>query len=246
MSSSRLVVFDIDGTLTDTNPVDDECFLRSVERMLGVDLGAVAWTDAPHVTDSAIADWLWTRHRKQRPTPADLEALREVFAASLREEIGRAPDRCRPLAGAAGLFDELRAAGWTITLATGGWRVSARMKLEFAGLLDDGMPMACADDALSRTDIIQLAVTRASEKHGRAFDRVVSVGDGPWDVAAARDLKLPFVGVAEGKGGARLRASGASTVLSDFSDRAAVLAALESATVPAALGAAEKPAHEEL
>jgi len=34
--NNSLVIFDIDGTLTDTNAVDDECYCRAVADVLGL------------------------------------------------------------------------------------------------------------------------------------------------------------------------------------------------------------------
>jgi hypothetical protein len=95
--------------------------------------------------------------------------------------------------------------------------------------------MACADDAESREDIVRLAWRKAEAQAGLIFDRVVSVGDAAWDVHTARSLGLPFVGVATGVLADRLRASGATTIVPDFSDAAAVLAALGSAASPVAV-----------
>jgi beta-phosphoglucomutase-like phosphatase (HAD superfamily) len=80
----RLAIFDIDGTLTATNEVDDECFLRAVSETLGVDCGAVDWSDMPHVTDSAIARSLWTRDRGREPTKRDIQALQRRFHDAAR------------------------------------------------------------------------------------------------------------------------------------------------------------------
>ncbi|HUF28586.1 MAG TPA: hypothetical protein VMM18_16525 [Gemmatimonadaceae bacterium] len=44
----RLVVFDIDGTLTDTNEVDDACYVRAVATVLGLEAAALDWSAAPH------------------------------------------------------------------------------------------------------------------------------------------------------------------------------------------------------
>ena len=60
------------------------------------------------------------------------------------------------------------------------------------------------------------------------------MGDGVWDVDAARTLSLPFVGVAAGARPERLRAAGAASVLPDLSSGVTVLATLEMATIPSA------------
>jgi phosphoglycolate phosphatase-like HAD superfamily hydrolase len=93
--------------------------------------------------------------------------------------------------------------------------------------------MACADDADSREEIVRLAWQKAEAQAGIAFRRVVSVGDAPWDVRTARSLGLPFIGIATGILADRLRTEGATTIVPDFSDPAAVLAALNSAAIPA-------------
>ncbi|HJR64948.1 MAG TPA: HAD family hydrolase [Gemmatimonadaceae bacterium] len=228
----QLAIFDIDGTLTATNAVDDECYTRAVGETLGVAPEAIDWSDAPHVTDGGIARHLWTRYRARAAEAQELAELRERFLAILGAEVTRAPERFVAIAGAATLFASLRSAGWHVALATGGWVASAAVKLRAAGLWADDLPMACADDAESREDIVRLARQRAEVQAGVAFARVVSVGDAPWDVRTARSLGLPFVGIATGGQADRLRAEGAETILPDLSDVAAVLAALSSAATP--------------
>jgi phosphoglycolate phosphatase-like HAD superfamily hydrolase len=61
---------------------------------------------------------------------------------------------------------------------------------------------------------------------------MVSIGDGAWDVLAARNLGLPFVGVGDGAARHRLLLEGASHVIGDFVDFDAFLKCLDRATVP--------------
>lgn len=230
---SQLAIFDIDGTLTATNAVDDECYARAVAEMFDVAPEAIDWSGTPHVTDSGIARYLWTRHRARDAEVSDLAALRQRFLAILEAEIARAPERCVAIAGAGALLEHLRRAGWHVALATGGWLASASMKLRVAGLAFTDLPMACADDAESREDIVRLARQKAERQAGITFRRVVSIGDAAWDVRTARSLGLPFVGIATGTRADRLRTEGAATILPDLADPVAVLAALSSAEPPA-------------
>jgi phosphoglycolate phosphatase-like HAD superfamily hydrolase len=230
--TSQLAIFDIDGTLTATNAVDDECYLRAVAETFDLDGADLSWAEAPHVTDRGLARWLCTRHLNRAPEPHELTALERRFVAILQAELARAPERFAPIDGARGIFHHLQSAGWRIALATGAWGASARTKLGAAGLTAREMPMACADDAESREDIVRVAWQRAEAQTGSRFDRVVSIGDAPWDVRTARSLALPFVGVGAGAGEERLRAAGARTVLPDLADGAAVLAALAAASIP--------------
>ena len=228
--ATRLAVFDVDGTLTSTNAVDDECFLRALTSVLGVPV-SVSYAEALHATDSFISRWLCEQHLGRAATDAEIARVTTCFVHELECELARAPERFAPIAGAVGLFDALRDAGWAIAIATGGWGPSARLKLGAAGISEPDLVVACATDALTRTEIVQLAITRAMERRG-AFERVVSIGDRPWDVRTAAELGLPFVGVGSGRKAEALRAAGAATVLDDLGSRPAVLAALSEAAPP--------------
>ena len=231
-AQNQLAIFDIDGTLTATNAVDDECYLRAVAETLEVDVGAVDWSDAPHVSDAAIARWLWRCHRDRAPEPHEVAQLRQRFFALLTAALVSSPERFVPIEGAREIVHHLRSAGWSVALATGAWGPSATIKLRAAGFVSDRVPLACGDDAESREDIVRLAWRKAEAEAGISFQRVVSVGDAPWDVRTARSLGIPFVGIATGPGAHRLRTAGATTILPHFADPSAVLAAFASASVP--------------
>jgi len=50
----QLVMFDIDGTLTETMKVDEECLVRSFVEVFGFTDIETDWSHYPHVTDSGI------------------------------------------------------------------------------------------------------------------------------------------------------------------------------------------------
>jgi phosphoglycolate phosphatase-like HAD superfamily hydrolase len=227
----RLAIFDIDGTLTDTSAVDDECFTRAVGDVLGLDAGAHDWSSAPHVTDAGLLRWLADRHRGRPPSSGEADAVQRRFLELLRAALVATPDRFRPVPGAPTVLGAVRAAGWEVALATGGWEASARLKLAAIGLDPSTLVLASASDAESRAEILHLAVHRATGG-GEEPARVVSVGDGVWDVRAAVALGWPFVGIGTQAQADRLRLAGASTILPDLADVPALCAALEAADVP--------------
>lgn len=230
MSTRRLALFDIDGTLTASNEVDDECFAEVVAAELGVRAEDIDWSAAPHITDVGIAHWLWTRHRGRGPSDAELAGVRERFVELMRERLRVSPERCRPIRGALESLARLEADGWTIALATGAWRDSARLKLRAAGI-SPALPLFAADEAMAREEILTLARDHCAGRSPGAFDRIVSIGDGVWDVRTARRLSLPFVGVGSGAQRERLQAAGASHVIPDL-EYTRLADALTAATIP--------------
>ena len=234
-------MFDIDGTLTDTNAVDDECFLGAVAEVLELPSSEIDWSDAPHVTDSALSQWICEHFRQRQPSDAEIAAIRASFFGRLGQQLSQRPERFAEIRGARRLLESLPPAGWDIAFATGGWELSARLKLAAANIPVERMAIATSDDATTRAEIVNLAIERSGGT-GK-YERIVSVGDGVWDLTTARLLALPFVAVATGERAARLLSVGADIVLPNLEDAAAAHAALLEATVPTARpsGAASAP-----
>ena len=172
------------------------------------------------------------RHLGRQGRDEELAAVKRRFVELLQAERDRDPAQFESVAGARAFLEWLRAAGWGVALATGGWEASARLKLEAAGL-DMDLPWAHADDAMPREDIVGLAIRRASRRFGiEHFEKVVSLGDGTWDLEVARRLGLAFVGVTAESDADALRAAGAGHTLADYSDAAAAHAVLEASVTP--------------
>ena len=92
----------------------------------------------------------------------------------------------------------------------------------------DTFPWASADDALDRVDILRTAIQRAKEHYGQdAFEKTVYIGDGVWDVRAAKELGIGFVGLATGKQAGLLVEEGASFVLPDHSSLERLIESME-------------------
>jgi beta-phosphoglucomutase-like phosphatase (HAD superfamily) len=120
-----------------------------------------------------------------------------------------------------------------VGLATGGWSESARCKMRSAGMRFDDFPAASADDAIARVSIMQIALDRLiASRNDRQPDSVVYIGDGIWDARACRELGFPFIGIAAGDSGVKLRAAGASAVFADYADLDQFCAALTAAREP--------------
>lgn len=230
----NLVVFDLDGTLVRSVELDDTCFVRAFADVLGIEGICADWTRYEHSTDSGLAREIVRRHLGRDPSPEEVELVRQRCCQLLCKGRARHPGAIRAAEGAAALLAQLNGdTPWRAAIASGSWPETARIKLQAAGLCVDGLPCAFADSAEDRSEILRVAMALAAQRYARrGFQKVVYVGDGPWDVAAARRLQIAFVGMAGRQGAERLTSAGAVTVLDSFSPPAKVLAALDAARLP--------------
>jgi phosphoglycolate phosphatase-like HAD superfamily hydrolase len=219
-------MFDIDGTLTETMKVDEECFVRSFAEVFGFTDIDTDWSHYPHVTDCGIFHEVYVSCMGRPPTKLDVSRFRQHFIELLVAASSQSP--FAPVAGADRVLSRLACSGsHRVSLATGSWRDSARLKMAGAGMCFDDHPAASADDALERESIMDLSRQRAREWYGEPFAGTVYVGDGVWDARACRALGIPFIGIGSGLCAARLISEGAVRVFRDFSDDALFLESLD-------------------
>lgn len=216
------VVFDVDGTLTETTELDARLYARVFREVFGAPLPSTRWDDYENATDQGIA--------LEAVTRAGLDSRRiPEFERRFVEELGPAlaVAPARQIPGAAAFLDVLSARGYPFAFATGAWPASARAKLHSAGIDIRERVLVGSGLQASREAILGEVLQRAP-RPGPA----VYLGDGAWDVRAARRLALPFVGVDRHGTRALLRA-GARELVPDFLDVEAVLGAIRRASVPA-------------
>src|SRR5437667_4881945 len=194
----HLVMFDIDGTLTETMKVDEECFVRSFEDVFGFADIDTDWSHYPRTTDSGIFHDVFTSRVGRSPAAQEVSRFRQHFIQLLAAASSQSP--FAPVAGAGRLLSRLAQGGsHRVSLATGGWRDSARLKMASAGMCFDDHPAASADDALDRESIMRLSKQRAAERYGESFACTVYVGDGVWDARACGSVGIPFMGRGAGR-----------------------------------------------
>ena len=158
----RLLVFDLDGTLTATDEVDTRCFIEAFADA-GFDEIDTDWGNYEHTTDAGIAAEIFAAALGRLPSSAELDSVKRRLETLLAREASRTPASFEEIPGASALLEEIAAAShYCAALATGAWAVSAEIKLVASGLRNHGLPAATADDAVSRVDI----VNRAIDRHG--------------------------------------------------------------------------------
>ena len=208
-----LVVFDIDGTLTRTYALDERLFSRAFYELHGWIL-ETDWTRYRHATDQGITEEALSQYLGRSPVSGEIAAIRERYMKLLSAELVHDPEALQ-VPGAGSAIQRTIASGYGVAFATGCWEAAARLKLARAGIDIDGLPLTTCDDSIDRFEILRLAAERA--KRIRPVKGAVYVGDGPWDLAAARNLGLAFIGIACDQS-ARLATFGVRHVLTDFRD----------------------------
>jgi phosphoglycolate phosphatase-like HAD superfamily hydrolase len=224
----RLVIFDIDGTLTQTMKADEECFVRSLAEVCGFGDVDTDWSRYRHATDSGIFHEIHETRTGRPPSPIEISRFRHYFVDLLARVSSEAAFAA--VTGAPLLLSRLAGSvEHRVALATGAWRDSARLKMASVGLCYDDYPAASGDDALERDSIIRLSMRRAAERYGRC-STTVCVGDGVWDARACRSVGIPFIGVATDGRASRLSEEGAVYVFPDLSDTDLFLSRLDEIT----------------
>jgi phosphoglycolate phosphatase-like HAD superfamily hydrolase len=220
----HLVVFDIDGTLTDTNAVDGECYWKAVCETFGLAEPRPDWSGFRHVTDAGIAAEICLRHLGREPRTEEIEGIERRLTALLEIALGGKDPVAHQIPGSAEILSLLSSSPEVgVALATGGLRSSAKLKLRRAGLPWQGLPFASSTDAVSREEILRIAALRAAEKYATQLTTFTYVGDGLWDVRAAAALGWRFIGIGSGEQAERLRQAGAATVIANYRPAAAFL-----------------------
>ena len=232
----NLAIFDIDGTLTETDHVDDICFLQALAGAHEITDISTDWAAYPHTTDSAILSHIFLERLNREPDEAELQKFKNCFVKSLEEYRAKDSSLFSEIVGASSMLQHLnQETEWRVAIASGAWRVSGELKLGVAGIDVNDYPASFADDGLSREEILRSTIAKAKKRYQQnGFVRIVSIGDGLWDVRTARNLNFPFLGRGSGARAEKLRRAGATHVLQDFSDYGKLMRCLEEADIPKA------------
>jgi phosphoglycolate phosphatase-like HAD superfamily hydrolase len=223
----KLVMFDIDGTLTETQEIDATCFVQALRDVFGFTDVNTDWSTYRHCSDSAILDELFELRRGRSPLPEEISACQARFVSLLTHAAAIHP--FKPIEGARDILARLmNDPRFAISLASGGWECSARLKLASAGLDLASVPAAFSDDGHAREEIMQASLGRAARAYSiESFDAVIYIGDGLWDARASRNLGYRFHGISQEPAKVLLLyKEGASHVFGDYLDQDTFMAAL--------------------
>ncbi len=220
MSRLRLAVFDVDGTLIDSEHNIVSAMTMAWSRMeLGVpDPVEVRRIIGLSLVEACASLLPWADHGTHR---AVAEHYKDAFRA-----LRLLPDNAEPLfPGVIETLDALEAQGWLLGLATGKSRRGVDNMLRNHGLWGRFVTIQTADDNPGKPHPGMLL--RAAAETGVEAADMVMIGDTAYDMAMARAARATGIGVSWGYHSIpELHQSGAFTVIDSFEGLAEMLDAL--------------------
>src|ERR1041385_4502485 len=197
-SATRLLLFDIDGTLIHSGGAGIEALKVVLKERFGItdDLGDI---EIAGMTDSGIVISILKKH-KISATTENGAALLDSYVHFLSLELPRRKGKLLP--GVLQLLETLKTRKHLVlALLTGSVSRGARLKLEHYGVWHFFEFGAFADDHRDRNELGRFARARAKEKHGREFagSEIDIIGDTPRDIACGKALGARTIAVATGR-----------------------------------------------
>eukprot|EP01022_Parablepharisma_sp_SALTPOND_P005660 TRINITY_DN123227_c0_g1_i1.p4 TRINITY_DN123227_c0_g1~~TRINITY_DN123227_c0_g1_i1.p4 ORF type:complete len:213 (+),score=16.65 TRINITY_DN123227_c0_g1_i1:343-981(+) len=184
------VMFDIDGTLVQSNDFDTKCYVDAIKEAMGISPDDT-WSKYTHVTDLGILNEIIISHGLQEHKRAIHESVKAIFIRKIQMHLQQNP--ISEIIGASYFLSYLKQrSDISISIATGGWLESAILKLQYANIDYEGIPISSSNDHFSRTEIMKLATKKVKTEHNLAISYF---GDGSWDKKACVELGYNFIAV---------------------------------------------------
>ena len=183
-----LYVFDIDGTVTNTSNQYYNAFVNAI-KLFGVPNIESDLTKYTHFTDSHILEYnLKRKYTQQELINFENFVLQEL---KLQPSFGELKGAVKFIENIEQSEDKFHA------YATGSLYKTAVYKLQKIGLKNQDHLIAAANNFLSREEIVNHAISIAEKENNIKFDKIISLGDGVWDLKTAQNLNLEFIGIGE-------------------------------------------------
>lgn len=212
----RVLLFDIDGTLIESGGAGSRALERALREVAGLE-GSLANVRFDGATDLGLLRQALAGPGRSL-TPQLAAAILDRYVAILPAELAGSK-RYRLLPGVERLLGTLRAKRVPLGLCTGNVVGGAQAKLERGGLWQHFSFGGYGGDAEERAEIVRAALRRAGDALGQEVSpaEALVIGDTPKDVAAARTVGVPCLGVATGRFGVQeLLEAGADRAVQSF------------------------------
>jgi len=223
----KLIIFDIDGTLTDTKAVDDKCFISAFATTFQLDIKDQIWADLKNVTDWGITEEIINQRLNRTPTKVEYQRMHDNHIENLKAEKVIDSSQFEAVIGVNNFLHQLVSKEkYKIGVATGAWEKSALIKLEGIELDMTKLPFSNSDYHKTREGITLHTIEQAKEKYQQEFEEIIYFGDGEWDYKTCKNLGIKFIGI-DITNNKKLIKLGAKIVFPNFLDATAVFKSLE-------------------
>jgi HAD superfamily hydrolase (TIGR01509 family) len=186
--SLRAVLFDVDGTLVDTNYLHTvtwwQAFAQGGQHVPMADIHRAIGMGSDQLLDRLLPD------DRDKDADSGLSASHDALYATYWT-------RLRPLPGAVELLRACKKRGLTVVLASSAGEAESGV---LRGVLDaeDAIDAATFSGDVERTKPAPDLVEVALEKAAVPAERAVFVGDTVWDAQASREAGVPCIGLLSG------------------------------------------------
>lgn len=197
----RLLLFDIDGTLLDSNGAGGEAILDAAEEHFGIQRAQLPPLQLAGSTDPAIAMDVFTLLDRSH-TPEEITAFLDRYLSHLQRRLQDSSFSGFILPGVEALLAALLGEKEAhIGLLTGNVRRGATIKLSRHGIFDHFRDGAFGCDHHDRNQLGPVALKRMQDATGTQFDiaDVIVIGDTPKDIRCAAAFGAKCLAVATGQ-----------------------------------------------
>lgn len=191
MQKKRLIVFDIDDTLTKSEDQHQTSYVDTM-RHFGITKIDQNWKSYKHHTDSYI---LSENYNRNKTTPFHFSFIEE-FEKEMTNRILQMSETTEILGARKAVSFFMKNTSYGVCFATGSLRAPALIKLEEAGIPFVPELVVGSNQFFSREEIVKNAIEGARSFYKvDIFEHIISVGDGIWDLQTARNLGIHFIGI---------------------------------------------------
>ncbi len=190
----HFIIFDLDGTLTQTYYAQDKSFMRALGRFIPVESDYPYWKECVHLTDEAVFQQVFLQITGRAATEEDKAKMQDQFLVELMHKFKHTPGFFDPIPGAQRFIKELKQDPQVVLgVSTGGWEKIARFKLELAGYNVAEFHLIGSDAHPDKYSFTKTLIERVGQQHD--FKQITYIGDSLYDYESAKALGLSFIGI---------------------------------------------------
>jgi len=208
---TKLLIFDIDGTLIDSVSGYHEVIIKAMTD-LGIEDIDTDFNALKHHTDSYALKYNYEQFFDTELPITLLDNFESLIVKYLEQQ-----PKTTAIKGVNKVLSQLKNSEYAIVFATGSLPQSDIFKMSSAGLKMDADVLSTSKTSFSREGFVTEAIEKAKHYYNVSeFEQVISVGDGIWDLKTAYNLNLDFIGIGT-KNKAVMEANGMQHWFEDFS-----------------------------